>query len=89
MTYWEEDIAPIHNDHDQTPNTREVEEVARAHEGDSDDVVGEHLVVVLSRCFGVEYQDLVRVEGGLSEIVEFEGTCEGQVGVSQPDIRGV
>lgn len=86
MTYGEEDITPIHDHHNQTPNPCKIEEVARAHESNGDDMMGQHLVVIFSTCFSVEDQDLMRVERGLREVVEFEGACEGQVGVTQPGI---
>ena len=58
-THWQEDVTPIHEDHDDASHTREVSEVAPKHEDHGDNVVGHHLYVILSSGLSIENQDLV------------------------------
>lgn len=60
-----EDITPIHEDHDNTPNPGKVGEEAADHEYDRDDVVCHHLPVVFPSSFCIENEQLVGVEGNL------------------------
>jgi hypothetical protein len=58
-TNGEEDIANVHRYENGITDPSPVEDVGSAHEDDSNDVVGEHLVVILSSLFEVEDDDLL------------------------------
>lgn len=52
-------------------------------------MMGHHLYVVLPSSLSVENQDLVHVESGLSEIIEFNWSSERDVGILKPKITWV
>ena len=87
--YREENIAPVHQDHDKTTDARVVVEVASDHENDRNDMVRHHLPVVLPPCLSIEYEHLVHVESRLQQVVEFDWTSKGYMGVVCPDIDWV
>jgi hypothetical protein len=64
-THWEEDITPVHEDHDDAANSCEVGEIARYHENYGDDVVGHHLPMIFPTCFSIENKNLMSIEGDL------------------------
>ena len=52
-------------------------------------MMGHHLYVVLPSSLSIENQDLVHVECGLSEIIEFNWSSERDVGITKPKITWV
>lgn len=50
-------------------------------------MVGHHLHMVLSPCFCIDDQHLVKVKGGLQQVVEFQGASERYMRVSSPEVR--
>ena len=52
-------------------------------------MVGHHLPVIFTVFFSIENQDLVHVEGTLSEIVELERTSKGYMGIIYPNIHRI
>lgn len=52
-------------------------------------MVRHHLRMVFSSRLSIEYQDLMKVEGGLSEIVKLQRTRKGKVGVVGPQFGRV
>ena len=65
-------------------NPRVMVGVASSNERDGDEVVAQHLPVVLPARLGVQNQHLVHVARDLHEIEEFDGGGEGGVGVLRP-----
>ena len=68
-TYSEENVAPIHQYHDNTTHPGEISEIAGNHQDHSDYMVSHHLYVVLSSSLSIENEDLVHVESSLGEII--------------------
>lgn len=46
-SYRKPNVTAIHEDHDETPDTSEVIDVRQDHEYDGDNVMSQHLVMVL------------------------------------------
>lgn len=84
MAYWEEYIIPVHQHHDEASNACVIVPVAREHEHNGDDMVGHHLHMVFPSRLGIKDQDLMKVEGSLSEIVKLERSGKGKVWVIEP-----
>jgi hypothetical protein len=82
--YRKPDIAPVHEDHDHATDAGKVIEVAADHKGDRNHMMNHHLPVVLSASLGIKEQDTMHVEGILGKIVEFDGSGNRSVGVSDP-----
>lgn len=87
-TYGEEDVAQVHEAHDQTADASEVVRVAGDDERTGDNVVGHHLPVIFSRGLRVDDEEQVEVKCGLHHVVEFYGAWEGYVGVAGPKVGG-
>ena len=88
-TYRQEDVTSIHEDHDETSNTRVVVEVASDHERDRNDMVRHHLPVVRPAGLRIEDEDLVHVERGLEQVIELDRASQGYMGVVGPRIDRV
>ena len=58
-------------------------------EGDGDDMVGEHLIVVLPGRFGVEDEQLVDPERRLGQIENLYWGSEGRVRDAHPEVLKV
>jgi hypothetical protein len=56
LSQCEEDVAKVHEDENEATDASKVESVRQIDEGDSNNMVGDHLVVVLPGRFGVEDQ---------------------------------
>lgn len=82
----EEDVAKIQEDQKEATNTSKVECVRGVDEGNSDDMVGEHLIVVLPVGFGVEDEQLVDPKCCLGQIVNFHRGGEGYVREAYPEV---
>ena len=52
-------------------------------------MMGHHLYVVLPPSLSIENQDLVHVESGLSEIIEFNWSSKRDVGITKPKITRI
>lgn len=76
VTDREVDVRSVHDQHDETPHTREVIKVRGNHKSDGDDMVGHHLPVVFPSCFSIQDEELMHVERGLSEVINFDGSSE-------------
>lgn len=72
MTHREENITPVHENHDDASNSREVSEVTSYHKDYGDNVVGHHLPMIFPTSLRIEDKNLMNVEGGLTEIVQFD-----------------
>lgn len=64
-TYGEEQIDNIHEQKDKVADTRVAISVGRINQGVGNDVVGEHLPVILATLFDVDDQDLLDPEAEL------------------------
>jgi hypothetical protein len=71
-TYGEHQIDYIHQTQDDVANLGLVVAVAANQEQTCDDVVGEHLPMILSALFNINDQDLLQPKAELSQIVELE-----------------
>lgn len=80
----QENITPIHEDHDDAANPGEIGEVTRNHKKDGDDVVGHHLPEIFASSFRIQNEDLMSVEGHLKEIVDFDWSRQGYVRITAP-----
>lgn len=69
LTHREEDVAVVHEHHEQAADAGEVVEVREDHEHDGDDMVRQHLVMVLTTCFGVKNEYLMQVARRLDQVV--------------------
>jgi hypothetical protein len=76
-TYREHQIDDIHQTQDDIADLCLVVAVAANQEQTCDDVVGEHLPMILSALFNVDDQDLLQPKAELSQIVELEKTSHG------------
>lgn len=76
-TYRENQIDDIHQTQDDIADLGLVVAVAANQEQTCNDVVGEHLPMVLSALFHIDDHDLLQPEAELSEVVEFEKTSHG------------
>lgn len=56
ITHGKEDIAKVHENENEDANSCKVHKVAHGHQGDGDDVVTEHLPVIVPALFQVENQ---------------------------------
>lgn len=61
-THRQEDVDQVHRAQDRVADPGPVEDVAEHHQDGRDDVVSEHLVVVLARRLEVDDDDLVQVD---------------------------
>jgi len=82
----EEDVAKVHEDEDEATDAGVVECIRGVDEGDGDDVVGEHLIMVLPVRFGVEDEHLVDPECRLGQVVDFYWGSEGCVRDTYPEV---
>lgn len=87
-TYGEDDVAPVHEDHDQTADASEVVRVAGDDESTGDNVVGHHLPVVFPWSLRIDDEKQMKVKCGLHHIVEFYWAWKGYVGVAGPKVGG-
>ena len=69
IAHREKNVTPIHEDHDDAPNSCEVGEVARNHENYGDNVVRHHLPMIFPTSLSIQDKDLMSVKGSLREIV--------------------
>jgi hypothetical protein len=69
MAHWEENIAPVHEDHNDAPSSCEIGEIARYHKNYGDNVVRHHLPMIFSTSLSIEDKNLVGVKGSLRQVV--------------------
>ena len=72
-TYRKENIAHIHEDHNETSDPGKVPGVREEHESDRGEVVYHHLEVVFPPRLGGQNEHPMSVERGLDEVVELDG----------------
>lgn len=60
--YWKEEVHNIHGAEDKVGDLRLVVPIAREDQQGRDDVVREHLPVILPPCFNVDHHDLLQPE---------------------------
>lgn len=89
LTYRQKYITPVHQDHNQGTDPSEVSIVAQEHEDHSYNVVRHHLQVIFSLGFSIEDKYLMRVESGLTEVIEFHGARNWDVRIASPDVDRV
>lgn len=82
-------VAPIHQNQEHAPYSREVGVITSANKGNSNDVVGHHLNMVLSLRFGIENQYLMNIECCLKQVIEFDGGRNWNVRIICPKRRAV
>jgi len=70
--YRKQNIAHIHEDHDETPDPVKVPGVGEEHESDCDKVVCHHLQVIFPPRLGGQNEYPVDVERSLVEVVELD-----------------
>jgi hypothetical protein len=63
--------------------------IAARHESDSDDMVKHHLHMVRATLLRVDNKNLVKVEGSLSKVVEFDGASHGVMRKPDPEVNRV
>lgn len=63
--------------------------IAANHQCNSDNMMCHHLPVVFPARLSVEDENLVQVERSLKEIVEFDRSSDGYVGIIYPDVYRV
>ena len=73
-TYWKENVAHVHQEHNETPNPGEAPGVGEEHESDRNEVVRHHLQVVFPPRLCSQNEYPMDVERGLVEVVEFDGS---------------
>jgi len=82
-------ITTIHQYHNNTTHSSEVGEIAGDNQDYSYYMMGHHLYVILPSSLSIENQNLVHVESGLSEIIEFNWSSKRDVGILKPKITWV
>jgi len=82
-------VTAIHQYHNNTTHSSEVGEITGDHQDYSYYMMGHHLYVVLPSFLSIENQDLVHVESGLSEIIEFNWSSKRNVGITMPKITWI
>jgi hypothetical protein len=70
-TYWENEIYDIHDAQNQIGYLSLVVSIAREDEKGSDNVVREHLPMILSPLFDIDHEYLLQPEGVLNQNVPF------------------
>ena len=81
VTHRQEDVTPIKNKQDFRPNPREVSKVAHYHQQHCNNMMCEHLRMILPSLFDVQNYDLSGVERKTYEIIELDRTGNWSVGV--------
>ena len=86
-TYRKENIAHIHEDHNETSDPGKVPGIGEEHESDRDEVVRHHLDVVFSPRLGGQNEYPVDIERSFVKVVELDGPRQWivVVRVSIPD----
>jgi hypothetical protein len=69
-TYWEENVAKVHQSVNNRSDSGKVRSVRRGNESNGQQVVSEHLPMILPPLFTVDHVDLVEPPTKLSEIIE-------------------
>lgn len=83
-TYRQEDVTQVHQEMKDRADSREMSDVAPGDQHDGQDVVSEHLPVVVPSLLRVDHVQLVEPPAELGEVVEFGEGREVGVGVSRP-----
>lgn len=73
-TYRKENIAHVHQDHNEAPDPSEIPGVGEEHESNCDEVVRHHLQVIFPPRLCGQNEYSMDVERGLVEVVEFDGS---------------
>lgn len=85
-TYRKEEINNIHDDEDEVSDTGVVVGVAGKDESGSNDVVSEHLPMVLTALFNVNDNHLLQPESPLAKKVGLHDSIELAVGPISPEV---
>ena len=81
FTHRQENVTPIENKQDFRPNSCEVGKIAHYHQQHCNDMMCEHLYMILPSLFDVQNYDLGGVEREADEIVKLDRTSDRSVGV--------
>jgi hypothetical protein len=84
VAYREDDITPVHDDHDHSAHAGEVVEVRQVYQGHGDDVMGHHLPVIFPMGLCLGHEDQMGVESRLSDVVELHWSGEQNMRVPDP-----
>jgi hypothetical protein len=83
-TYREEDIAKVHHAQNHVADLGLVEGVAAEEQHAGEDVVGEHLPMVLAVLLNIHHEQLLHPETELYEIVPLHQSVQGSCGEVRP-----
>lgn len=89
MTYRKEEVNNIHDNEDEVSNARMVVGVASKDKSGGDDVVSEHLPMILAALFNVNDNHLLEPESPLAQEVGLHDSIELAVGPVGPQILHV
>lgn len=87
--YREKEINNVHQDQDQVTNSGHVVAVAGGDQGAGDDVVREHLPVILAALLNVDDDDLLQPERPLRQNVELVQAGQLTLGPVRPELLQV
>lgn len=88
-TYRQEQIHHVHNDKDEVANTSVVVTITGEEESSGDEVVGEHLPVVLAALLDIDDDDLLQPKGPLTQDVTLHNTVKLTIRPVGPELLHV